>query len=204
MPLTLSYNTNVPNGPDDPADDQPFMLTNTQSINTWTNVDHIGYNVINAGIHKQVTMRNQAAPGLGDGQGVLYANLVNGQSWPFWQNADAGSPFALMSFAPLLATNGYIILPGSVLIQWGSNSATSSGSFASGSASGTVTFASSNIPFSVACYNVLTIPFYTTAAPNGVGTVNVDTATLSNTIFNWKFNSNSGSYTGFYWLAIGK
>lgn len=203
MGLFLDYNANVPNGPDDPADDQPEMLTNTQSINTWTAVDHVGYNVINAGIHKQVRMRNQAAPGLGDGQGVLYANLINANSWPVWQNA-LGS-FPIMTGAIQLTTNGFIFIPGGALLQWGFNSAVLSGSFASGAATGTVTFSAANVAFPTNCLNVLTIPSYTTVSgnPNGSGSVDINQTTLSGTSFDWVFNSNSSRYTGFYWIAIG-
>lgn len=127
MGLTLDYNTNVPNGPNDPGDDQPQMLTNTQSINTWTNVDHVGYNVINAGIHRQVRMRNQALPGpaLGDGEGVLYARSTNGNSWPVWKNAVTS--FDLMSFVPSIVATGYTTLPGGLIMQWGGGPVNASG-----------------------------------------------------------------------------
>lgn len=188
MGLTLDYNTNVPNGPNDPQDDQPEMLTNTQSINTWTNVDHVGYNVINAGIHKQVRMRNQGAPGLGDGQGVLYAGLINGNSWPIWQNS-VGS-FPLMSFPPQVAANGYTILAGGIVLEWGS-------------------ITGANIANGQAVAFPLTFPtsvFSITIGPQSNSTndktISITTGSVTTSGFT-VITSGSSLFQRLYWMAIG-
>lgn len=204
----FGYNNNVPNGPDDPADDQPEMLTNTQSISGLINVDHVNFNTDNGGFHKQSTYLQESPPGLNGGPanltGVLFGGVNSNDTWPHWQNTTSGSIGVLLANGvPLLANNGYTFVTGGTILQWGRNTAVTSGSFSSGSASGTVTFSSANISFTNNCFLVLTIPFYTSTAPNGAGSVDVDNASLSRTAFNWKFNSNSGSYTGFYWFAIG-
>jgi hypothetical protein len=193
MGLFLDYNANVPNGPDDPADDQPEMLTNTQSINTWTNVDHVGYNVINAGIHKQVRMRNQSAPGLGDGEGVLYAKLINGNSWPAWQNA-LGS-FNLMQFAPLAANNGYIILPGSIVVEWGRLTGLSG--------AWPTTDQTLNLSGAITLSSLFSV--YTTfIGPTSSSTGDICINQVNPTNFHWQFTGSAlSSFDGFFWLAIG-
>lgn len=92
------YTTNIPLASNDPSTDQPNMKTNTNNIAALIAIDHIGFNAQEGGIHKQVTLLNQSPPGLGDGDGVLFAKLNNGQSWPYWQNA-LGS-IQLLSFIP--------------------------------------------------------------------------------------------------------
>lgn len=116
---SLPYSPNIPNAPNDPADDQPLMQQNFSSINLWTSVDHFEFSDIKAGIHKQVTLKNEAAPGLGAGDGVLFANTASGQSWPFWQNGAAGSPFQLLGNASTIASNGFTTLPNGIIFQWG-------------------------------------------------------------------------------------
>src|SRR5271156_4550597 len=120
--MSLPFSSNIPNAPDDPADDQPLMQTNFGSINTWTSRDHFEFADNKAGIHRQVTLQNEPAPGLGSGTGTLYANTVTGQSWPFWQNA-LGSFQLLGPFSSLVTTqattNGFTFLPGGIIIQWG-------------------------------------------------------------------------------------
>jgi hypothetical protein len=101
---------------------------------------------------------------------------------------------------------------GGVLIQWGKVTTASSGSFSSGTASGTVTFknrgpVSQGIPFPSTCYTITTTPLFRTNTPSGAASVGVETTgggfDLTNTGFNWLFSSNSGDYRGFFWMAIG-
>jgi hypothetical protein len=200
--MNLTYNTGVPNPPNRPSADVPLMQINTNNIPTLIGVDHFQFQNNFGGYHQQVHLVNESAPGIGTASGVLYANLATSQSWPFWQNA-LGS-FQLMG-QNSAATNGYVTIPGGIILQWGSNTAVTEGSFAGGTANGTVTFATANIAFPTNCFNVISIPFWTSTPPSstGTGTATPDTSTLTRTAFNWKFNSNSSAYTGFFWIAIG-
>lgn len=126
MPV-IGYNLNIPAANNNPSQDQPKMQTNTNAINTLISLDHFTFADSQAGRHKQVTLTNEAAPGLGGGNGVLYANLADGQSWPFWQNA-LGS-FQLVGANTATPNNGTVFLPGGIILKWGSTTAvTSSGS----------------------------------------------------------------------------
>lgn len=123
MPNNFDYNTDIPNAPNNPSNDQPLMKVNTNSINSLIGIDHVGFSTNGSGIHKQVTLINEAAPGLGDGAGVLYANLQNSQSWPFWQNG-AGTASQIISQVPTSTTvgpsSGYVTsLPGGLTVSAG-------------------------------------------------------------------------------------
>lgn len=188
MPNNFTYNNGVPDGPDNPSDDQPDMKINTQSIESIIAVDHISFNTNGGGIHKQVTLLNQNAPGLGDGNGVLYANVVNGESWPIWQN-NLGST-TLMSSATNNGTNGYTSLPGGMLIQWGL--------VAAPGISGAVVFPT---PF-LAATPPFTIQLTMQRTLAVIGLVGVDNATPpTNSGFNYVASIGSDIL---YWMAIGR
>jgi hypothetical protein len=131
MPNNFAYNLNIPNPPNAPSTDVPLMKINTNSINSLINVDHVTFGVNGSGIHKQVTLQNEAAPGLGDGNGVLYANLAAGQSWPFWQNA-LGSSQLISQFPQNIiigSSAGFVTsLPGNIKVSLGLNTAIVDGS----------------------------------------------------------------------------
>lgn len=114
-----NYNANLPNPPDDPADDVSGMQVNSASINSLIGVDHIGFNIPKGGIHNQVRMPNRvSAPGLGDGDGAFWASLINANSWPAWQNS-AGNTSIVSYITSAVAAGGYCSLPGGLLLQWG-------------------------------------------------------------------------------------
>jgi len=58
----FSYNTGVPDAPNDPSVDQPDMLTNTQNAALIWEEDHVGFNANNGGKHTHVTLVNVAVP----------------------------------------------------------------------------------------------------------------------------------------------
>ncbi len=59
----FAYNNGVPAGPNDPSDDQPEMLINTQSIQSILAVDHVTLGVDDGGTHKQINFVNKFAQG---------------------------------------------------------------------------------------------------------------------------------------------
>src|SRR6185312_13346579 len=140
MPNNFTYTTGIPATNNNPSTDQPNMLINTNSIDSLIQVDHVGFNTNGSGIHKQVRLGNQAAPGIGDGNADLYANNPIAQSWPFWQNANgityqiiganANADAATASFAGYGAfgtveshynmSAGWTYLPGGMILQYGS------------------------------------------------------------------------------------
>ena len=120
--MDLGYQINIPNRPNKPTNDQPQMTINANSINSWVNQDHIGFNTSNStgGYHAQVHMvANQTSPGINTAQGVIYANIgTTSISQLFWDNGNAASNRQLWTGVSSQAPNGYQII-GNIMIQWG-------------------------------------------------------------------------------------
>lgn len=190
-----NYTTDVPNPPNLPSTDVGSMQTNTNSINSWAQVDHFGFNAGNpGGYHKQATFLDEAAPGVPAGlNSVLFSNLQGGNSWPFWQNAlgsfqITGSASANNPSAAGL--NGWTFLPGGFILQWGQ--------FLFGAQSGTILFATANINFPTNCLFVnSTLLTAVETQPSSIGV-----GAFATTGFSYK-NTGSGGYGGFEWIAIG-
>lgn len=191
--MTFVYTNTVPNPPNLPSTDVNAMQTNTATIDSWVQRDHVGFNNADAGYHRQVHMDNQAAPALGTQDCVFYADAVGGNSWPHWRNnlgsfqmtgsASANNPSAG-------AANGWTFLPGGLIYQWGI--------FNFGAVAGVITFATANIAFPTNCFGVLLTVITNGGAPFGTMSVaNVSTTSFQYTI------QNQGAATGFYWSAIG-
>ena len=115
--MSFTYTTDIPDGPNNPSNDQPDMKINTNSIDSIIAVDHVGFNTPKGGFHKQVKFTaNQAAPGFGTGVGDIYANTASGNSWPFWENALGSFQLAGNQTA---SSNGRVVIPGGIILQWG-------------------------------------------------------------------------------------
>lgn len=188
--MTFPINVNIPNAPNDPADDQPIMKQNFANISGYLAVDHVAAGTINAGIHKQVHLINQAAPALVGTGGVMYGNIATGNAWPFWRNGIQS--YQLVGAVSATANNGMAFLPGGLILKWG---------FVNSVSNGSVSFSPA---FPTTAFTVFTQPYYTPTAPSsgGVATVAVLTP-VTTTGFTWKFLTPSDKYTGFYWVAIG-
>jgi len=186
----FQFTRDTPFATHNPSSDQPIMQTNTNSEDSIWTVDHFGFNDNNGGLHKQVHLKNEAAPGLGGLDGVFYANLANGQSWPFWQNA-LGS-FQMIG-RNVIGANGYITLPSPtpnpIIIQWGSTTAVQNSS---------TTAVSFPLVFPTAVFTVVT------------SIVTDDNSTIRFSLLNNASSSgftttqtNTSHFTRLYWLAIG-
>lgn len=201
--MTFVYTPGIPAGTDIPAQSAPLFLANFSYINSMMNRDHyMTRNSANAndGTHKQVTFTNEAAPGFSGANSALFAQLINGDSWPSWQNTSGTN--VMFSVNPKISGNGYTGLPGisttGAMIQWGSVATTGG--------SNTVLFATNNINFTTSCYIVIASLYYTGSAPTSTSGnyVSIAQDTLSNSKFDWTVVTNSSAIKGFFWLAIGK
>lgn len=69
----MVYTANTPNAGDKISVTQPLILANFQDLDTYTQVDHIALNEINAGKHHQSTYPSRTpSPVLGSGEGAVY------------------------------------------------------------------------------------------------------------------------------------
>lgn len=142
---TFPYNRNVPNAPDDPADDQPEMLKNTQSTDDIIAEDHVSFTKANGGYHKIIHLVAQGAGAIplpASSLGYLWSRTDhsytgNEDLWFRGGGLAAGAAGEIQMTLPFKpdsgtvvtpndpgpptgGSQGYSFLPGGILIQWGS------------------------------------------------------------------------------------
>jgi hypothetical protein len=195
--MSFPINTGIPAAGNRPSADQPLIQANFANINSFLSVDHIAPGTNNtAGYHSQVHLINEAAPGIGFANSVLYSNIPAGdtKSWPFWQNSSG--IFQMMGTNIGTVNNGQAFLPGGIIIKWGFSPLP-------GGSTGSVTFSP---PFPNNCFTVFTN--FSAAAANTI----LATITIANDLnitspiktgFGFKIQGTTGGSNGFYWLAIG-
>lgn len=93
----VTYNLGIPDGPNNPSNDQPKMKTNTNAIQTLISVDHVGFNTNGSppngvgGHHLQVSFDGKNPPlAQTDPQSVLYTNsgVASSVADMFYRNAN--------------------------------------------------------------------------------------------------------------------
>jgi tail fiber protein gp53 len=192
---SFSYSANLPNPPDDPADDVLGMQTNAMSIAGLIAVDHVPFNAPLGGYHNQVSFAiNQNGPGIGSGVAELYANNVNSiasdtNSYPFWQNAAAVN-VPLFGPSTFSATKGYQTLANGLIFQWALVTITGA------STPQPITFPT---PFPNNLFSVTTTGI---SSNDSVNTVNIASASFGKSGFSI-YNSATSSVTQMYYIAIG-
>ncbi len=210
MPTNFTYTQNIPLATNKPSVDQPNMKTNTNSVNSILSVDHLSFGqatgVLSDGYHKAIHLANQAS----DPAAVLTTTEIYSKQVTFNSVSDtalfarSGSGTITQLTAPnsiSTATNGFVFLPGGIILQWGRRST----NFSSGSTIGTETFP---VAFLNSVLSVTGNPLmnYTPVGnrPNSQGSLNIRASSLANlTTFDWQFYTNSSDYKGFDWIAIG-
>lgn len=194
------------------ATDQPLMLANFTYLNASLGVDHnVTENTsgTNDGYHTDIHLIPQSAPSQIAGIGQLWAETIDGDQELYYQSGNGIiSQLTAANITPSPNPNGYSYLPGGIIIQWGFKNGTHSGgqhTFSAGD-SGSITFP---IPFTSAVFTINANLSYnsTTAGTPSSGSGEVvafDTSTLSSLTGATYFIAGSGgSYTRFFWTAIG-
>lgn len=200
---TFTYNRDIPFSSNNPSDDQPNMLTNTNNTDDIIAVDHNSFNVPNGGWHTTIHQENRVSdPAAILSVGQTYTKQVNTNVELFYRASNGAITQLTGPNTSSASGNGYVWLPGGILLQWGSQSLGGS----SDKRDGTVTFATSNIAFPNNCFNVqLTLSIDSISNSTASNTIAVLSKSATN--FVWKYNSSSGSgsadFTPFYWVAIG-
>lgn len=233
----LNYFIDRPFATNNPSVDQPNMQINTNSTSDWVLIDHHGFEDNIGGYHTIIHQdsitpsartidRTQSFTGAGApvnfpagipginqifSADVTTASGTDTQLFSLTGNGDAITNLGLSQLTGnFSSTQGYQWI-GNILVMWGfvNTVVAGHGSFASGTADGTVLFNSitglSSYPNSL--FAVFTTLWFNSGpgVPNGSGSVSIDqaAANINRGKFTWEFNSNSSKYTGFYWVAIG-
>lgn len=187
----FSYNRDIPDGPNNPSNDQPLMKVNTNSTDDLIAVDHYSFGVNNGGLHKQVQLPELLAVpgGLIANSETVYSKAVNSTGQLFFTRGSAGTEIALTSGVNgdvINAANGSTFLAGGLLIQWGTSAVVSG--------AGSVSF---NTAFSANAYSV--------SITSVRSATNVDTVyfvSSNSSGFNY-FNTSGGGIASIKWIAIG-
>lgn len=199
MATNYTYTTNIPLSTNTPAQDQPNMQTNTNSINSIVGTDHLTFGTatgsLTDGMHTVIHLADNggSTPSKVNGSGILWNNTVtfngNTDEALFFRGNTGGSANITQITAPFgfsASSNGFVFIPGGILMQWGT------GSF------GGHNFA--NITFSVS-------PF-----PSNVYSIVLTGTSANNTYFIGAFDKNgftanviggNNSNGSFFWIAVG-
>ena len=202
----IGYTTGIPNGPNNPSNDQPDMKTNNDNIAKYVAIDHVAFGVNNSGYHKIIHQGSQGTwnPVTRTGAPAPIAGIE--QTFPLLYTPDSTGATADTQLFSITGGGGVSQLTGSasqnegwqwiggVLLQWGQvlNPGTS----------GTVTFKDrvpgSTIRFPIAVFNVQ-LTLQRTSANQ---TVTIDNA-VPPTATGFGYLTSSAGSNVLYWFAIG-
>jgi hypothetical protein len=195
----FDYNRDIPNGPNNPSNDQPLMKINTNSTDDLIAVDHISFGTNNGGYHTVVHLSpfsttatnppdnepvSAPTPVLGIGE-LFCAEINDGfdvDTALFFQSGKGKVSQLTSNLVPSIVSNGYTFLPGGLILQWATATATSPAN--------TVTFP---VAFKVACFSV------TISQNSGIGPVTI--SSISN--INFKADSGVPGSITIRYMAIG-
>jgi hypothetical protein len=196
----MSFNPAIPQPTDRLSKSQQDLLQNNQQLDTTYKVDHIPLTQpTNNGFHKKTSFVERTVdPVPPAGVETLYTKLTGTPAaGELFYVRNGGTPIQMTGpYNPVTSGKGYTFLPGGMLLQWGFINSTAS-SYTQ------LLFATNNINFPNSCRYITTQPYSSGSVPNSQATVTIRDSTISNLGFQWAFITNSASYTGFYWTAIG-
>jgi hypothetical protein len=119
--MYVGYTLGIPDGPHNPSADQPLMQMNNDAINTLIGIDHIAFNANLGGYHNDIHFVTQAMdPVKIGGIGQLYTKTISSDVGLFFESGNGVVTQLTGGIAPNPVANGYTILPGGVIFQWGS------------------------------------------------------------------------------------
>jgi len=218
----ISYNLGIPSAPHNPSIDQPDMKDNNDAVPQIIAVDHIGFNVNNSGLHRQVRMPVESIPTVQAGFGGVYVNTAISAS-PLTESDLFYTPDAsalsyqltrtitgsFTSFAGYGAFGtvtvnyaqnaGWTFLPGGMLFQYAQVLSTLGTPQISPSTI-VVTFP---VPFTTSNVVVSVSPICKAAGTSETHVPSVKNGTITNTGFICNWDTSTTSYVGFTWTAIG-
>lgn len=194
MPTNFAYNLGIPNGPNNPSNDQPNMKINTNSINSIIGVDHLTFETATGGdsdgYHTVIHLVNQSSdPALGVEPQLYSKTSTFGTGGPqlFFEGLAPGSVSQLTGNHA--ASPGYVIIAG-LVFQWGSITGTP---IVDGQA---VTFFTSFIA------NVFSVTLGPTSNSTNDKTISITTGSVGLGGFTVS-TSNTSSFQTLYYMAIG-
>lgn len=194
----MTYTQNIPDGPNNPSQDQPLMKANTNAIFSLIGTDHINFNLPNSGYHNIIHQPPQGSDPVSiAGINQVYAKNVTPNSTVTSTDTqlftETGAGIISQLTGNLLGLEGYAWV-GGILLQWGQSSSTST----------TITFkdrVAGAIPFPTQCFSVYTSLRSIVSIP--VPAASIGIVSKSTTQFKTQAQGDLSTISGFFWLAIG-
>jgi hypothetical protein len=206
----MSFTPGIPQVGQSLGSSRSLVLNNFASLRSTIAVNHGDVNGPNTGKHLQVEMprQNPTAPTNIANEGTLYAFLspdagvntdvfykvdASVNAYQLTRIIDSAPNFALFGTNP-----GWTFLPGALLLQWGFHN-------------GNLLNATGTEPFSIPFTDrtsilIFTQPYSTNASiPGSQATISVTNNGINPAVtgFAWEGITNSVSWSGFWWAAIG-
>ncbi len=196
----FSYTLGIPNGPNDPSNDQPNMKINNDNISAIIGVDHVTFNQNNGGYHTDIHQIPLGGdPGAMSGIGQIYSKTLGSDQSLFYESG-AGIITQLTgtnSSAFLQNTNGYIWIAGTILLQWGRKSFVGGGAAKQDVTINYIAEGNINMP-----NNTFVALATLRNANNTSSTAQISTSTRTSSGFVVHYTG-SADYNEFQWFAVG-
>lgn len=192
------YTDNIPQGPNRiPATQKPIN-SNFQAINETLSVDHVGFNDVNQGKHKHLTLPFQVSvPTTTSNQMSLYAASTtdgNGSEIFFtYPTATLGTPLTGLGHEALPAAEGWCYLAGSVLMKWGNATGITTGA-------NVITFP---VAVGVPVFTSVFIAQYTPSSTYTIPSSGAGPYITNITTTGFTLNAPTTISSSVYWYAIG-
>ncbi len=190
----MPYNNAIPQPTDTPASSQPQLLDNFAEIDTFVNVNHVGFNVGDQGKHKFVSMPEQnVSPATAASEVAVYGrlSLETFDTELFFRRPSSGDIIAMTDRSG--TTSGCSMLPSGILLKWGRSMVTGAGNV------------------NANAFGQAFVTLYSVMLSNVSVTVASDTYVTGGTIIGTTFNvacmqrtvANNAVAVTFNWLVIG-
>ncbi len=211
MPF-LDYNRDIPDGPNNPSDDQPLMKINNNSIDTLIAVDHAGFKNNDGGYHTVIhQVRQSVDPAAVAGYNEIYTKYYTPDYTGSLADTQLFNRTGLGGVSQLTgnASGAQPTLGQTEGWQWVGNFLIQTGwvLLPAANATGTVTFKDRfglpMIPFPTNCFSVTTsiTSLGVVVAGSPLLTISFQPTNLS---FDWAYQKNGAvNISGFFWTAIG-
>lgn len=188
----MTFNPNIPQSTDIPAQSQAQFLTNFSQLNTVFDLDHVTFNnatAANRGKHDKSTYVEQSGdPVTGANEVALYSKDTSGNTRLYMRQESAGTVIQLSGASPTVAASGSTFLPGGLILKWGGK--------ASPVTNDILTFAGGAFP-----NNVFSITITPVKADSTERSFYILTGSV--TLSQFQITTDSGAFSQMYYFAIG-
>lgn len=192
----MTFYPGIPASVNKPSSSQSQIQTNFATLSATFGVDHVTYGAgASQGQHTAIHFNSNSSPSTPTTPvAILYTALANSISQLFY--LESAGDTSQLTLQPSLAQLGFTILPGRILIRWGT--------FTSNAGISSYTYpVVANIPVFTAVYGTITQPIYSSGSPNYFCYVSATTSTTSFAYDSVQRTSQTALSGNFFYASIG-